>query len=551
MSSNSRAVLVDGYVDEPACLGVPPYIAPEVRQLAGVLIERGYELRYLTIDQLRADSGLLAVLDGADLVVVHAGSTVPGKYLAGRPATLSELRQLGRQLRRPTTAIGGPILFGYASGGGERALAEGLDGYDLLLAGHPAAALEAALGGDEPRGSYDYAATDRFAVAGAAVLPQHPSFPHVIAELETARGCARQAIGGCSFCTEPFYGPPRYRSTSAVGEEVAALSARGARHFRLGRQPDLLAYGAAPGADPAPDPDRIRALFAAVRAGAPELLTLHIDNVNPGTIARHEEPARAALQAIVDAHTPGDVAAFGMETADPAVIAANNLKASPDEVFRAIEIVNEVGGIRRDGIPELLPGLNFVLGLAGETPATYDRNLVFLERVLAAGLLVRRINIRQVMPFPGTPAHDENTLGRYDREFRTFKEAVRNGIDLPMLRRVFPIGTVVRHAVVEQSGPLSLARPLGSYPILLGLPLPLPVGSVLDAVVIDHGHRSVTALPAPIPINTLPFTALRWLPGVGKKRAATIGVGRPFRSLAAWHRAVGGETPIDSLLDLS
>lgn len=551
MSSNSRAVLVDGYVDEPACLGVPPYIAPEVRQLAGVLIERGYELRYLTIDQLRADSGLLAVLDGADLVVVHAGSTVPGKYLAGRPATLSELRQLGRQLRRPTTAIGGPILFGYASGGGERALAEGLDGYDLLLAGHPAAALEAALGGDEPRGSYDYAATDRFAVAGAAVLPQHPSFPHVIAELETARGCARQAIGGCSFCTEPFYGPPRYRSTSAVGEEVAALSARGARHFRLGRQPDLLAYGAAPGADPAPDPDRIRALFAAVRAGAPELLTLHIDNVNPGTIARHEEPARAALQAIVDAHTPGDVAAFGMETADPAVIAANNLKASPDEVFRAIEIVNEVGGIRRDGIPELLPGLNFVLGLAGETPATYDRNLVFLERVLAAGLLVRRINIRQVMPFPGTPAHDENTLGRYDREFRTFKEAVRNGIDLPMLRRVFPIGTVVRHAVVEQSGPLSLARPLGSYPILLGLPLPLPVGSVLDAVVIDHGHRSVTALPAPIPINTLPFTALRWLPGVGKKRAATIGAGRPFRSLAAWHRAVGGETLIDSLLDLS
>lgn len=547
---SSSAVLLDGYVDEPACLGVPPYVAPEVRGLAGVLFDRGYAVRYLTIDRLRKDPSLLADLDCADLVVVHAGTTVPGKYLAGTPATLDELRQLGRQLRSPTTAIGGPVLFGYASGGGERAVPPGLDDYDLLLAGHPAAALEAALAGGEPRGSYDYAVTDPFAVAGASVLPQHPSFPHVVCELETARGCAREAVGGCSFCTEPFYGPPRYRSAGAVGEEVAALAACGARHFRLGRQPDLLAYGALPGADPVPDPDRIRALFAAVRAGAPDLLTLHIDNVNPGTIARHEEAARAALAAIVEGHTPGDVAAFGIETADPAVVAANNLKASPDEVFRAIEVVNEVGGARKDGIPELLPGLNFVLGLAGETAATYDLDLAFLRRVLDANLLVRRINIRRLMPFPGTRAHAENTLGLYDREFRSFKETVRAEIDRPMLERVLPIGSVVRHAVVERTGSLSLARPLGSYPILLGLPLPLPLGTVLDAVVVDHGQRSVTALPYPVPVNTLPLAALRWLPGVGKKRAAAVAAKRPFRSLEAWRR-VAGKTPLDDLLDLA
>ena len=127
-----------------------------------------------------------------------------------------------------------------------------------------------------------------------------------------------------------------------------------------------------------------------------------------------------------------------METADPAVIAANNLKAQPDEVFRAIEIVNEVGGERRDGIPELLPGLNFVCGLAGETAATYDKNEQFLARVLAAGLMVRRVNIRQVMPFEGTPAYTDNTLGKNERRFGTFKEFVRQKIDLPMLQRVFP-----------------------------------------------------------------------------------------------------------------
>ena len=150
-----------------------------------------------------------------------------------------------------------------------------------------------------------------------------------------------------------------------------------------------------------------------------------------------------------------------METADPAVIAANNLKAQPDEVFRAIEIVNEVGGARQDGIPGLLPGLNFVCGLAGETPATYDKNEQFLARVLTAGLMVRRVNIRQVMPFEGTPAYTDNTLGKNERRFKAFKEFVRNKIDLPMLQRVFPIGTILRDVRIEVSGELSFGRQPG------------------------------------------------------------------------------------------
>ena len=187
-----------------------------------------------------------------------------------------------------------------------------------------------------------------------------------------------------------------------------------------------------------------------------------------------------------------------METADPAVIAANNLKADADEVFRAIEIVNEEGGKRRDNVPELLPGLNFVCGLAGETETTYDLNEQFLDRVLKAGLSVRRVNIRQVMPFEGTPAYTNNTLGKHERRFRQFKEYVRNRIDLPMLQRVFPIGTVLRDVQVEVSGDLSFGRQMGSYPILVGIPLRLPERTVTDAVVVDWGMRSVTALPVPV-----------------------------------------------------
>jgi radical SAM superfamily enzyme with C-terminal helix-hairpin-helix motif len=302
-----------------------------------------------------------------------------------------------------------------------------------------------------------------------------------------------------------------------------------------------------PGEFPRPRPDRLERLFAGIREAAPALLTLHIDNINPGTIAHHEDAAREALCVIREHHTPGDVAAFGMETADPAVIAANNLKASPVEVMRAIEIVNEVGARRREGVPDLLPGLNFIIGLAGETEATFDKNEAFLQEVLARDLLVRRVNIRQLMPFEGTPAYTDNTLGKHTAQFARFKERVRKTFDLPMLQRLFPVGTVLRRVIIEKDGSLSFGRQMGSYPILVGVPLPMVRGAVIDAVVVDWGMRSVTALPCPVDINHLPVAALRWIPGVGRARSAALAARRPFASLAGF-REVAGPTPLDGVL---
>jgi radical SAM superfamily enzyme with C-terminal helix-hairpin-helix motif len=543
----SEAVILDGYVDEPACLGVPPYIAPQVRALAGVLSLHGFRVAYHTIDQVRKDPPLLLSFDRADLVVMVAGVTVPGKYLAGTPATLAEVEQVGSTLRSPRTFLGGPILFGSAPGGGARAERREIAGFGVLLEGSAAGALDSYLSRGEPVGEADYRRLSGWLVTGAPVIGQHPSFPHLMCELETATGCSRAVSGGCSFCTEPFYGAPRFRTAGEIAGEVAALSVNGARHFRLGRQPDLLAYGVTGGEFPRPDPEKIRDLFTRVRQAAPGLLTLHIDNVNPGTIARHGEASREALRAIVEGHTPGDVAAFGMETADPAVVAANNLKAGPDEVMEAIRVVNEVGGIRRDGIPELLPGLNFVIGLAGETGETFRLNGEFLARVLAGGLLVRRVNIRRLMAFPGTRAYDDNTLGQHDRLFRKWKEQVRRDFDRPMIARVFPLGTVLRQVIVEQPGRLSYGRQMGSYPVLVGIPFSLPERAVLDAVVVDWGMRSLTALPYPVEVNRLPLQALAWLPGIGKKRAGALVARRPFRDLAAF-RAVAGENPLDRAL---
>jgi len=540
----AEAWIIDGYVDEPACLGVPPYISPYIRTVAGVLIEHGYNTRYCTIDQVREEPRFFSRFLKSEIVVMITGVTVPGNYIGGTPATLTEIQQIGLQVRGPEKFIGGPIGFGYSPGGGQRAVLQAIAGFDHLLSGSPAESLDSWFTRGIPGAGTDYARSDTWAVTGSPVIREHPSFPFLMCEIETARGCPRAETGGCSFCTEPMYGPPVYRSPEGIKREVMALNCAGARHFRIGRQPDLLSYRACGGEFPVPQADVLRDLFSGIREAAPDLETLHIDNINPGTIARHPDESREALLVLVRYHTPGDVAAFGMETADPIVIRENNLKAGPDEVMEAIRIVNEVGAQRKCGIPELLPGLNFVSGLRGETLRTYDLNESFLTAVLEDNLLVRRVNLRQLMAFPGTRAYEDNTLGIHDSRFRKFKEFVRKNFDRPMIERVFPIGTVFRNIVMEISGPLSFGRQMGTYPVLVGIPLVLPKGSVIDAAVVDYGSRSLTALPVPIDINNLPHSVLKWLPGVGKNKAAAIAAGRPYHSPEEF-RNVAGEGPLD------
>ncbi len=536
------AYIIDGYIDEPACLGVPPYISPYTRTVAGLLSLEEYETGYLTIDQIRKDPGLLKGPAESDIVVMIAGVTVPGTYLGGTPATSTEIQQIGSLLTRPVTCIGGPVQFGYSHGGGTPARKMALSGFDTILTGNPATALHHMLAGGDPAGELNYHLLDPWSVAGAGIIRKHPSYPRVMCELETARGCSHAITGGCSFCTEPLYGKPVYRGIQAIAEEVSALYREGARHFRLGRQPDLLVYQSLSGEFPKPVPEKIEELFSTIRYAAPDLCTLHIDNINPGTIARHPDAARAALKAIVHGHTAGDVAAFGMESADPAVIRANNLKATSDQVMDAIRIVNEVGGARRDGIPELLPGLNFIAGLAGETADTYQLNQQFLKRLLASGLFVRRVNIRQVMPFYGTPAYETNTLSRYDRHFRSFKEWVRTHFDRPMLQKVFPLGTVLCDVWIEKEATKTdpaFGRQMGSYPILVGIPAVIPSTISGDVVVTGYGMRSLTGFFTPIPINELPTRALPHLPAIGKKRLSTILSKRPFHSLADLEEVIG------------
>ena len=188
---------------------------------------------------------------------------------------------------------------------------------------------------------------------------------------------------------------------------------------------------------PQPNPAALERLFHGIRTAAPDLKTLHIDNANPGVIARYPEESRRIAKSIIKYHTPGDVAAFGVESVDPVVIKKNNLKASAEEAFDAVSLLNEVGSKRgTNGLPELLPGLNF--GLDGETKKTFALDYEFLKKIYDNNLLLRRINLRQVIPIPGTKMYEigAKNIRKHKSEFQHFKRKVRETIERPMLQRL-------------------------------------------------------------------------------------------------------------------
>ena len=545
-NEDPTVTIVDGYVDEPAHFGVPPYISTYPRYTAGALVDAGIpekKIKYHTIDELREDRGRWQDIASATLVVYIGGMTVPGKYVGGTPATPEEVKEIA-WTADGTSIMGGPSRFGVGEEnvGGVEAERTDMD-FDHVAMGDIEAIVYdfVASGFEELTNRYrKMEEANQWAQQGAFVLEQHPNdTDYLICELETGRGCAYR----CSFCTEPLYGDPTFRPPETIVDEVQALANHGAVHFRLGRQADILAYG---GDGEQPNPDAIEQLYSGIRDAVPALETLHLDNMNPKTIVDYPEPAKEAISTIAKYNTPGDTAAFGLESADPVVQEQNNLVISADECFEAVKILNEVGGWRPDDwrLPKLLPGINFVHGLAGERSETFEHNEEFLNRIYDAGLMVRRVNIRKVMAFPGTEMEETGTavLEEHEQKYQAYKRRVRETIDNPMLQRVAPAGTILPNVRFEyHEDGKTFGRQPGTYSLLVGLPGEYELDVFQDVVVVDHGYRSITAVPYPLDVNTASMDELTAIDGIGKQRAGDIIVNRPYRTL--------DDVPVD--IDLS
>ena len=190
-----RALLLDGYTDEPSCLGVPPFMSTYARMAYGAIESAGADAHYATVDQWREGA---VDLHRYDLVAAMRHVAVPGKYLRGMPASDRELATIGEAIRGE-----GIVSLGIRRGETPRTIA---DSYYAVAEGDPDAFIYDVVSGERPSGrKRTPGEREEWLLRGAKACESHPDFGGpLIAEMQMYRGCVRQFTGGCSFCIEPL-----------------------------------------------------------------------------------------------------------------------------------------------------------------------------------------------------------------------------------------------------------------------------------------------------------------------------------------------------------
>lgn len=477
-----KYTILDCYTDEASGLGVPPYLGTYPRYIYGQLKTEGHEVTYLTIDDLRlwkryqkvrkepsekektniliynlTNHDAEEVLGDTDVLVIVLGVHVPGKYLTALPGTLQEVVPLLKDINCKKI-LTGPAVFGTQLEGGK--FYEKVQ-HDFEIKDY----------------GVSFNDLDRFALAGAEIL-KHIPYRRMI-EIETGRGCK---VGKCSFCTEPIKSKFVNRKMESVVEEVKAYYKQGARFFRLGKQADFYAS------------DRPIELLQQIRKECPEIEVLQIDNVNPNSVVA--PGGEEITKAIVEHCTSGNIAAFGVESFDPAVVKENLLNTAPAMAMKAIRIINKYGAERGDnGLPKFLPGINIIFGLLGETKESHKKNMAALQQVLDEGLLLRRINIRQVAVLPDTylEKHGGTKYLRKNKQYYwKWRNEIRQKIDFPMLGMILPKGTIMTDVFTEMyDGKTTFCRQMGTYPLVIGVKGRLPLNKKIKVKVVDYMLRSI------------------------------------------------------------
>ena len=470
--------ILDCYTDEPAGLGVPPYLGVHPRYLAGYL--KG-KVNYITIDDVRnyfepkkegqktniktynlTRTSIKEVLEKTKTLYCVVGIQTPGKYLSALPGTIRELRNFLDKINAQKILYGPVVSTGTQLQGGR--IAERIPG-DLF---------------DGRMGEVfgDYSELAPLAVEGASIAKQIP-WPKMI-EIETGRGCI---MGKCSFCTEPLKSRVEWREQKDIHEEIKTLYDMGERNFRLGKQACFFSYKGI-------NTKEIEKLLKPIgRESKLKLNCLHIDNIIPSLV----DEDRTKL--LVKHCTEGNVAAFGVESFDMEVVKQNTLNTAPEVAMKAIRIINKFGAKRGpNGMQYLLPGLNLVLGLKGESKKTGEINYEYLKKILDERLLLRRINIRQVTPMPGTAMEEVGTkfIKKNKSKYWKWRNKIRKEIDYEMLQRLVPTGTVLKNVWMEvHDGNHTFGRQMGSYPLIVGVKDRIDIKKSYDLEVVGHMLRSV------------------------------------------------------------
>ncbi len=473
--------ILDCYTDEASGLGVPPYLGTYPRYLYNKFVSEKNDVTYLTVDDLRlwkqlknvkketeehqktniyvhnlTNNKAENVLQQTDLLIVILGVHVPGKYLSAVPGTLKEVLPMLKDINCEKI-LTGPAVFGTQLEGGKFFEKEDLSSFNEVK-------------------DYNFSFND-LKKTNADILKQIPD--KRVIEIETSRGCK---FGKCSFCTESIKNKFCNRKMEDVLNEVITYYKAGARHFRIGKQADFYAI------------DKPIELLEKINKKCPKIEVLHIDNVNPNSVISKD--GEEITKAIVKYCTSGNIAAFGIESFDENVVKANRMNTSPAVAMKAIEIINKHGSeIGENGMPKFLPGLNLIFGLLEERKLTHQKNIEALQQILDSGLMLRRINLRQAVVMPGTYL-EENGGNKFLRKNKKYywkwRNEIRQKIDLPMLKRVVPVGTVLSNVYTEiYDGKTTFCRQIGTYPLVVGIKGRIGLDRKINIKVTNHMLRSI------------------------------------------------------------
>ena len=581
----SRWLVFDGYEDEPAAFGVPNFVGFHIRYICGVLESRGIPYDYVTVDQWRirnkykSDKNISEEpIDFSEFsgMVILAGAVVPGKYVRGTPISNKEINQV-----ISCATPGTPVLCGGWAIRQWRYSGWSPISNDIFCCVQDTDAslnhfLDTGRWENRRRSPEQWGAWALSGAKSKAVL-DHPDLSSIgdspgplIYELELYQGCVRFKRG-CRFCIEPKKGLPIWRPEDDVISEVKVAMDAGVRNVRIGGATDIFTYFAEGVEDleyPVPQTEPIARVLHGLREDE-RLEVLHVDNANPSIIAENLEPSTEITKTLVETLSDGAVLSFGIESADPIVHEKNWLNCDSQQLLSAIRLINKFGRERGSrGLPKLLPGLNFIAGLNGETESSFNKNMALLRKIKKEGLWLRRINIRQVEGLSFQKVNESH--------FKDFKKKVREEIDKPILKEMFQEGSILRDVwweahgdrirrpeqvtdpihrdphVVGTSG-ITFGRQIGAYPILVGVPYRIPLESSSDVMVTGHGKRSISGVELGMDINEVTHRQLEAIPGIGPKSAWSIvsiraklsreSSNRPFSSVSEAFEKIGLEMP--------